>query len=172
MQTVMRLSAESFLSGLHSATCAIPFLAAELRMTLPRAVELELAVRSVAFKETVWPLLMMVTVRASSDRPLPSFICMDSTLGMTILKFTLAVAVTRAVGAAVCTCDSDAAVSGSNNEAVLINPLNAHVQFTIGFLFRPTSKGIDHRHCYFNDYLWDCGDYLRLGWLTYHGARH
>jgi hypothetical protein len=136
----MRLSAESFLSRLHCATCAMPFLAAELRMTLLRAGEPELAVRSVAFNETVWPLLTMVTVRASSDRLLPSSTCMDSTFGMTILKFTLAVAVTRAVGAAVCTWDSDAAVSGSNNEAVLINPLNAHVHFTIGFLFGPTSK--------------------------------
>ncbi len=141
-------------------------------MTLPRAEELELAVRSVAFKETVWPLLTMLTLCVSSERLLPSSSCRDSTFGMTILKFTLAVAATAAVGTAVCTWDSDAAVSGSNNEAVLINPLNAHVHFTIGFLFGPTSKVSTNRRCYFNDYLWDCGDYLKLGWLTYHGARH
>ena len=80
--------------------------------------------RGVPFNETLWPLLMMVTVCASSDRP-PSLTCRESTFGMTILKFTLAVAVARAVGAAVCTWDSDAAVSGSNNEAVLITAVGS-----------------------------------------------
>lgn len=101
-------------------------------MRLPRASE----------NETLWPLLVIVTLCVSSESVLLSAICRDSVLGMTILKFTLAVAATAVAGAAVRTWDSDAAVCGSNssNEAVPIKPLNAHVQFTIGFLFRPTSK--------------------------------
>jgi hypothetical protein len=142
------------------------FLAAALKMTLPRAPTLESGV--VAFSVTLRPLLMMDTVSTPIVR-LSLSMCKYRTVGMTILKLTCAVALKEVPGAALLTRESVAAVSGNSNAAVLIKPLNAYGHFTIGFLLSPPLVDIDKRWRYFNEYLGDAYDGFLLGSMTQDG---
>src|ERR1700722_20176227 len=112
-------------------------LAEALRMTFRRAGALESAARSLEFKVRLRPLLMTATVcvpaRPSSPGPTRKY----RTRGMTILKFTCAIALEAVLAVPDSIRDSGTAISGSSNAAPVIKPLNARCHFTMSSLCPP-----------------------------------
>jgi hypothetical protein len=124
-------SGEPIGGGVHCASCAMAFLAAALRMTFHRAGIFDSGVRTVAFKVTLRPVLMMPTVFARAVLSFTGATCKYRTCGMTTLKFTCAVVLEAELGDSDSMWDSGTAISGSSNAVALIRPLNAQCHFTM-----------------------------------------